>query len=434
MTAAVSCVQPAPNNGSRPHPDRISTDNVWTADLVKDYLTAYPLLDASDILEVERVIEYFSIAASRIPSQPGRQAAAMVMEDHLISAQVHGARAHKMVEAALREQHIPTPDAVATPRSIDDLLADESLEGEPQWIVEGYFARGEVGLLAAAPKIGKTTTLAHLTGAVVCGTSFLGRKVTHTPALWVDMEQHARQTKRLFSDLGVQGLPLYTVTTQMVTFDICDFAKEKGVGLVVIDSLSKYWDVTDENDAAQVTAAMRPIRQLAEDTDAAVVLIHHNRKSGGEDGVDIRGSVAIHATVDVAISMKRDKDHETRRYLEATSRHDETPRKLVVEFEDGVFRALGTASEVKSRENQSRLLEVLTDEPLTIDEISEASELSKPVTQRTTRQMFKNNTISRVGTGKRGDPFRFCRVVSNHVPLKDSGDVIRNTNALKINK
>jgi hypothetical protein len=54
-----------------------------------------------------------------------------------------------------------------------------------------------------------------------------------------------------------------------------------------------------------MTKAVKPLLQLARDSGACVLLIHHARKSEGQYGDEIRGSGALFALVDVAIVMKR---------------------------------------------------------------------------------------------------------------------------------
>ena len=72
-------------------------------------------------------------------------------------------------------------------------------------------------------------------------------------------------------------------------------------------SVRPHDEVEDENDAAQVEAGISPLLWLARETNVAVWAIHQTRKSGGDYGLDFRGSDALIATVDIAISMQRPK-------------------------------------------------------------------------------------------------------------------------------
>ncbi len=89
----------------------------------------------------------------------------------------------------------------------------------------------------------------------------------------------------------------------------------------------------DENDAAEVTQAMKPLLALARDTGACVLLIHHARKSEGSYGDEIRGSGALFAAVDIAMILKR-HEVQTQRVLHAISRYPETPAEIVLELRE----------------------------------------------------------------------------------------------------
>jgi hypothetical protein len=83
----------------------------------------------------------------------------------------------------------------------------------------------------------------------------------------------------------------------------------KGVQLVVIDNLGLI-----SGGAAEGTEAMIPImgalRQLAEATGAAIVVIHHQRKTGqinARAGESLRGHSSIEAALDLAILVEREE-------------------------------------------------------------------------------------------------------------------------------
>src|SRR5262249_40157775 len=80
--------------------------------------------------------------------------------------------------------------------------------------------------------------------------------------------------------------------------------REGGYKLVIIDPLVDFWPVQDENSAGEQTAALLPLRQITE-AGASVLLLHHPRKSGGDEGRAARGSGQLSAFADVLIELKR---------------------------------------------------------------------------------------------------------------------------------
>src|SRR5581483_9005947 len=97
---------------------------------------------------------------------------------------------------------------------------------------------------------------------------------------------------------------------------------------------------------------------LARETSAAVLLLHHTRKSPGEDGGDIRGSGDIFAIVDAAFTLRRRTESKTQRILKAFSRYD-TPDELIISLDDDHYSALGSAQHVRLGEQRSKVLQVL---------------------------------------------------------------------------
>ena len=162
------------------------------------------------------------------------------------------------------------------------------------------------------------------------GESFLGRETQQGVVLILAIEEHPRDIKLRLRDLGCENATniyihcLPTNPTAEFFHHLNAFVKEKGIALVVIDTLASFWKLKDENDAAAMTQAVKPLLYLARESGACVLMIHHSRKSEGAYGDEIRGSSALFGLVDVAVMM-RNAEVETQRKLVARSRYPETP-------------------------------------------------------------------------------------------------------------
>ena len=77
-----------------------------------------------------------------------------------------------------------------------------------------------------------------------------------------------------------------------------------GLGVLVIDTWDKWAPISDENNAADVNMALQPLYEAA-GQGLAVVIVHHNRKTGGSHGSGLRGSNALAGGVDVIVELKR---------------------------------------------------------------------------------------------------------------------------------
>jgi len=215
-----------------------------------------------------------------------------------------------------------------TPQGDRIRVITDYLRGVPHtipWIVDKFAYLGGVTILAGAPKAGKSTLAFDLMRARETGTDFLGGTCAPGPTLLVTEEGGVpiRFKGGTLSELFVydqqasEGEP-FDATLRVVG----EWAKEHPGGLVFIDTLAVWAGVEDENSSAEMTKAIKLVKQLLADPyQVAVVLVHHTRKGGGKDGEAIRGSGAILATVDHVVELKRtSEDGSTERILDVMSR------------------------------------------------------------------------------------------------------------------
>src|SRR5262249_33766647 len=102
------------------------------------------------------------------------------------------------------------------------------------------------------------------------------------------------------------------------------------VSLVVIDPLAAFLP-GNENVAGAMLAAVLPLRRLTA-RGLSVLVLHHPRKGEPPLGQAARGSGALSGSADILIEMRVQgdaPDDERRRWLWASSRYPETPRRLV---------------------------------------------------------------------------------------------------------
>ena len=288
--------------------------------------------------------------------------------------------------------------------------------GTVEWVVEGIAARDAVTVLAGHPKAGKTTFCAELAGSNAMGANFLGKATAGGSVLWIDLEQPRGLTA---SVLGAHCLPSAPVHVQWGSLPDLEaagaFCQQQQINLVVVDSWTKARQgVDDANDEVETERAMQPWLDFARAYHVAVVFIHHLRKSGGGEGLDVRGSGALAASVDIVCVFKRhapDSDTDARRILDVFSRYGAS--KTVIERVEGRYRVCGTLGQVRRQSETARVMAVLTEEPRTAEELATASdELSPSAARVVLKQLAEARQVQRVGTGKRGDPFKYLKTVS----------------------
>ncbi|QJW98615.1 AAA family ATPase [Frigoriglobus tundricola] len=244
----------------------------------------------------------------------------------------------------------PPPDG-ATGRGFkwaSELTAPDRAD---DWVWEGYLPRGAVTLLSALWKVGKTTLLAHLLKACGQGGTFLGKPLKASKVLYISEEGERHWVRRrdalgLTNKVGFYVQPFPTRPAQAGWLAFVEQLKRDvethGFDLVVFDTLAKLWPVQEENDAGAVDAALMPLWRVAR-AGAGILLIHHLRKSGGQEYTGSRGSGALSAFPDILVEMTRfdaSDAKDRKRVLRAKGRYEETPDELVIELVGGEYVAV----------------------------------------------------------------------------------------------
>jgi len=199
--------------------------------------------------------------------------------------------------------------------------------------------------------------------------------------------------------------------------------------LVIFDTISKLWPVREENDAGAVEEALMPVWKVVENG-VGLLLIHHNRKSGGEEFTGMRGSGGLPAFCETLIEFSRDHDGDDRtprRVLKAKGRYSETPEKLLVELTPAGYVSHGDPDDpavrvtMTGRTWHERTMEAIPEggAGLSIDEILEL--LGKESIRRADMLAFlKKKTeageLLKTGKGVNGNPYRFSKPDMESVP------------------
>ena len=190
----------------------------------------------------------------------------------------------------------PTPDE--GPGVFHPLLLGQLMRDHPpvvSWVWEPFLAEGTLNLLVAFMKTGKSTLASALALAVAQGKPFLGFPVQAGGVLVLALEEHPRDVGRRFSAFGWEsGDPIWvqhrSLSNSAHTLKkIRAFLASHDIKLIMIDTLTQFWRVGDENSNADIVRQLSPLLDLARESGVAIVLVHHERKSGGEEGRGIRG-------------------------------------------------------------------------------------------------------------------------------------------------
>jgi len=292
-------------------------------------------------------------------------------------------------------------------RSGEEIVADETLAGDIEWLADGFFPFGGLSIVYGLPKSGKTTLVMHLAARVVTSKLFLERATRCCNVLWLDLEQHIKLTRRKIEFEGAVGgkrqVFAYNGAPPLLV-DVEETLLHHNTQVVVVDSLSSLLMLEDENDNAEITRRIARWRELAHRHNLAFIAIHHSRKSEGTFGVGMRGGNAILGISDVALEVKRlHSEHEEddgRRKLVSVSRYDEANDTGVVQRVGNDYEVEPTALEHK----QDTVLRLLKVGPRTEREVTRNLGIARRKSSEVIASLIAGGHIQRSGTGKRGDP------------------------------
>jgi hypothetical protein len=305
------------------------------------------------------------------------------------------------------------------PVSAATLLAEEP---KPiAWVWEPFLPEGGLVLLVSFMKVGKSTLAYPLAIAIAQGKPFLGYPTKQGGVLILAVEEHPRDVERRLRRFGlVAGDLLYVhpgrLDNSEATFKaLRNFIIANKIKAVILDTLPRFWSVYDENDNAQVMRAVSPFLELAQETGAVVILLHHERKSGGEDGRGIRGGSALLAIVDQALMLERRQGGTpTQRVLRALGRYDETPGEVILDLAGDEYRRLGTSEELKSGAKEGKVWAALSSE-----EARDVATIAKGagLTEKETRKILEGleTRVIREGGGVKGSPYTYRRAIPDSI-------------------
>jgi hypothetical protein len=291
------------------------------------------------------------------------------------------------------------------------------------WLWQGYLAKGAITECDAKIKAGKTELVARLIKALLTGEDFLERPTRKTPVVYLTEQTPTtfREPLRRAGLLETDDLVVLswhdTIGHSWADVAAAAVAKchEIGAELIVVDTLSAFARLggDDENSSGKAAEAMAPL-QIAAGTGLAVLVLRHDRKSGGDVGESARGSSAFGGAVDIILALRRGEgaSRPTVRALHGLSRFDETPTQLMIELTDAGYVALGTQTAVAAKEARIAILDnapQTLEHALTEQELLDRAEVKRSTARPALAELVANGALQTVGEGKRGDPKRYWR-------------------------
>ena len=213
------------------------------------------------------------------------------------------------------------------------------------WLVGDLLVRGGFSVMAGPPKAGKSTLVRQLIKSVCEGGEFLGRGVESGSVAYLTFEEQPSILKKQFDAIGItdkHDIIIHTGSAlgQEPLLDLEEAIEDMRPDLVVIDTLFDISGLDDINSYKAVYDFLRKVRDIARNTDAHILGVHHTNKTG-----QFLGSQAIFGAVDTMFTMMQQRD---RRFLFSSGKDGSHFKDQELNFEPKTQEyTLGKEREIK---------------------------------------------------------------------------------------
>ena len=183
-----------------------------------------------------------------------------------------------------------------------------------RWVIPDLVPEG-LTIEGGKPKTGKSFMVLDFSIAVASGTETMGRSVEQGDVLYLALEDTYQSLKERIGNIGEGTPPRLDLVTRWPRLDegglelLRDWLKCHPEGrLIVIDTLQK---VRKPNKSANYSYqydydAITPLKDLAEEFNVAIVVIHHNRKAPADDPLDeLSGTTGLSGAADMLLGLRR---------------------------------------------------------------------------------------------------------------------------------
>jgi hypothetical protein len=208
--------------------------------------------------------------------------------------------------------------------SLAQLLAQQPAAPPPCWIEPGLLPPQGILFVGGEPKVGKSLLVANLALALAAGSNRAGFTVSAARRVLIcqfelPTEQFVARLAAMRGSMGAAADNNLLVDTRASGHllnapqglnHFLSAARAAAAEVIVLDPLYSAHD-QDENDTRSMAALCQSLLRLRETSKAALIVVHHVRKSITRDeiGSAFRGSSALHAVGDSYLLLTRPSAH-----------------------------------------------------------------------------------------------------------------------------
>ena len=245
----------------------------------------------------------------------------------------------------------------------------------------------------------------YLTLAAARGQPWLGRETDPDgiPVVCLFLEDSLQGGRAAYRDLGAYGddPQVWIITEHGIPgSDPLDTLRQAidrtRARLCIVDPLISFLRVPDSNDYAKTYAALVPLRELARETECAVLCVHHHRKGNADaPGEKVMGSTAFAAAVDTSIELNWAGPGEPRT-VTSQGRYGSSIEERALSIHDGIASVGGTKAAAERDAATDKIVKAIAGSPgLNTRELRDAAKVKTASMSRLLDDLEESGQIRR---------------------------------------
>ena len=241
------------------------------------------------------------------------------------------------------------------------------------FVIADYLPIGLI-FLYGKPKIGKSWLALQIGLAVLCGGKIFGKEVLKGRVLYLALEDREKRLKKRMTlqnwptDIGIDFMFAKPFREQIGALNtgggkrLLAYVEAKNYLLVIVDTFSRAIQ-GDQLKSNEMTDAIGPLQEFAQQNDKAIVLIDHEPKSTNNDTdaiTGLYGSVAKSGVADTSWRLYKERGkYGAKLDLEGRDLDDQYNLKLTFDKESYYWHSEGNAFELDLTARRKEILDAL---------------------------------------------------------------------------
>ena len=283
---------------------------------------------------------------------------------------------------------------------------------EPEWIIPGLLPKGGVGILAGAPKFGKSWMCLGMGLEIAAGGYAFGKiPVQQGSILYLALEDTERRLQSRLKMMGGKAPERFFLTTKWPRLGdggtelLEEWLKTRpDCRLIIVDTLQRMRPPEDGNRGlySQDYETLCSFKSIADEHDVSILVVHHLRKMMSEDPLmEVSGTTGLTGAADTIWILKKERARADAVLFTTGRDINETETAMRFDKNTGLWTILGDADEYRTTKERHEIIKVLREsgEAMRPKEIADILGKNSGSVRNLLAKLVKGNYIKSIGYG-----------------------------------